>query len=102
MTNMAGVTSAVKQQFAILEMRRKLVQVKTSGNAIGDWRAGQLLAIFSSLPSTSRSWASSSLRSKRFRLVLEQRKPEERDFRFWPREKWNESQKMKLREEGDE
>ena len=33
-----------------------------------------------------------SLRSKRFRLVSEQRK---NDFRFWPREKWNESQKMK-------
>ena len=30
------------------------------------------------------------LRSKRFRLVSEQRKTE-RDFRFWPREKWNES-----------
>ena len=38
---------------------------------------------------------STSLRNKRFRLVLEQRKTEERDFRFWPREKWNESQKMK-------
>ena len=36
-----------------------------------------------------------SLGSKRFRLVLEQRKTEERDSRFWPREKWNESQKMK-------
>ena len=36
-----------------------------------------------------------SLRSKRFRLVSEQKKTEERDFRFWPREKWNESQKMK-------
>ena len=33
----------------------------------------------------------SSLRSKRFRLVSEQRETEERDFRFWPREKWNES-----------
>ena len=33
------------------------------------------------------------LRSKRFRLVSEQRKTEEGDFRFWPREKWNESQK---------
>ena len=29
-----------------------------------------------------------SLCSKRFRLVLEQRKTEERDYRFWPREKW--------------
>ena len=28
-----------------------------------------------------------SLRSKRFRLVSEQRKTEERDFRFWPLEK---------------
>ena len=36
-----------------------------------------------------------SLRSKHFRLVSEQRKSEERDFRFWPSEKWNESQKMK-------
>ena len=36
-----------------------------------------------------------SLRSKRFCLVSEQRKSEERDFRFWPSQKWNESQKMK-------
>ena len=36
-----------------------------------------------------------SLRRKRFRLVSEQKKTEERDFRFWPRGKWNESQKMK-------
>ena len=28
--------------------------------------------------------------------VSEQRKTEERDSRFWPREKWNESQKMKV------
>ena len=33
---MAAGTSAVTQQLAILEMRRKLVQVKTSGNVIGD------------------------------------------------------------------
>ena len=32
-----------------------------------------------------------SLRSKRFRLASEQRETEERDCRFWPREKWNES-----------
>ena len=32
-----------------------------------------------------------SLRSKRFRLVSEQRKTEERDFPFWLRENWNES-----------
>ena len=38
---------------------------------------------------------SPSLRSKRFRLVSEQRKTEERDSRVWPREKWNKSQKMK-------
>ena len=36
-----------------------------------------------------------SLRSKRFCAVSEQRKTEERDSRFWPREKRNESQKMK-------
>ena len=30
-----------------------------------------------------------SLRSKRFRLVSEQRNTEEGDFRYWPREKWN-------------
>ena len=36
-----------------------------------------------------------SLRSKRFRAVSDQRKTEERDSRFWPREKWNERQKMK-------
>ena len=34
-------------------------------------------------------------RSKHFRLVSEQRKTEERDFRFWTSEKWNENQKMK-------
>ena len=39
-----------------------------------------------------------SLRSKRFRFsVSEQRKIEERDSRFWPREKWNESQKARKR-----
>ena len=36
-----------------------------------------------------------SLRSKRVRLVSGQRKTEEGDFRFWQREKWNESQKMR-------
>ena len=36
-----------------------------------------------------------NIRSKRFRLVSEQKKTEERDFLFWPREKWNDSQKMK-------
>ena len=41
-------------------------------------------------------WHVSSLRSKRFRLVSEQRKTEERDSRFWPREKWNKGQKMKV------
>ena len=41
---------------------------------------------------------SHSLRSKRFRFsVSEQRKIEERDSRFWPREKWNESQKARKR-----
>ena len=38
-----------------------------------------------------------SLRSKRFRLISEQKKTEERDFRFWPRKKWNESQKLTFR-----
>ena len=41
----------------------------------------------------------SSLRSKRFRLVSEQRKTKEWDFRFRPLEKWNESQK-KMKEGG--
>ena len=36
-----------------------------------------------------------SLRSKRFRSVSKQRNTEEGDFRFWPREKWIESQKVK-------
>ena len=43
--------------------------------------------------STDYKWLKYSLRSKRFRLVSERRKTEERDFRFWPREQWNESQK---------
>ena len=38
-----------------------------------------------------------SLRSKRFCLISEQKKTKERDFRFWPREKWNESQKLIFR-----
>ena len=37
-----------------------------------------------------------SLRSKCFRSVSEQRKTEECDSQFWPREKWNKSQKMKV------
>ena len=37
----------------------------------------------------------SSLRNKRFRLVSEQKNTEEGDFRFWPRKKWKESQKVK-------
>ena len=43
------------------------------------------------------SFLFNSLRSKRFCLISEQRsrKTEERDFRFWPHEKWNEGQKMK-------
>jgi len=32
-----------------------------------------------------------SLRSKRFRVVSEQRTTKERDFWFWPLENWNES-----------
>ena len=36
-----------------------------------------------------------SLRSQRLRLVSEQRKTEERDFRFWPREKLNEGRTRK-------
>ena len=36
-----------------------------------------------------------SLRSKRFRLVSEQKETVEGDFRFWSREKLNENQKMK-------
>jgi len=35
-------------------------------------------------------------------LVSEQRKTKEWDFRFWPREKWNESQKMKEGGKGGE
>ena len=36
---------------------------------------------------TQKQTIETSLRSKRFRLVSEQRKTEERDSRFWPREK---------------
>ena len=46
-------------------------------------------------PRRPRGSQSSSLRSKRFRLVSEQRNTEEGDFRFWPRQKWNESQILK-------
>ena len=37
----------------------------------------------------TEGYTADSLRSKRFRLVSEQRNTEERDSRFWPREKWN-------------
>ena len=37
----------------------------------------------------------SSLRSKSFHLVSEQKKTVEGDFRFWSPKKWNENQKMK-------
>ena len=37
-----------------------------------------------------------SLRSKRFRFVSEQKELLEGDFRFWPREKWNENQTFPL------
>ena len=40
--------------------------------------------------------AGTSLRSKRFHLVSKQRRTEERDSQFWPREKWNKRQKMKV------
>ena len=36
-----------------------------------------------------------SLRSERFRLVSEQNKIVEWEFRLWPREKWNVNEKMK-------
>ena len=44
----------------------------------------------------------SSLRSKRFRWVSEQRKTEERDSRFWPREKCNKNQKNEIGGRGGE
>ena len=47
--------------------------------------------IMSSSISESNCSNSCNPRSKRFRLVSEQRKTEERDSRFWPREKWNKS-----------
>ena len=50
---------------------------------------------YGSLSVYSQPLRSDSQRSKRFRLVSEQRNTEEGDFRFWPREKWNESQKVK-------
>ena len=51
-------------------------------------------AMISGIASGDASQFNISLRSKRFRLVSEQRKTEERDFRFWPREKLNEGRTM--------
>ena len=42
----------------------------------------------------------SSVRRKRFRLVLEKRKTKEWDFRFGQREKWNENPKKKKKKMG--
>ena len=44
---------------------------------LGSLRAGSLMRIREKL-----FWVGGSLRSKRFRLVSEQRKTEEQDFRF--------------------
>ena len=44
----------------------------------------------------------SSVRRKRFRLVLEKRKTKEWDFRFGQREKWNENPKKKKKKDGGE
>ena len=61
-------------------------------------RAGSVseISVFGGMCHMNTSVRSPSLRSKPFRLVSEQRKTEERDSRFWPREKWNKSQKMKV------
>ena len=59
-----------------------------AGETLGTRLDGHVVIIMS-------TYVRVSLRSKHLRLVSEQRKSEERDFRFWPSEKWNESQKMK-------
>ena len=55
----------------------------------------QMHSLFIRRPTGGKRWRAFEerfgLRSKRFRLVSEQRKTEGKDFRFWPREKWNES-----------
>ena len=65
------------------------------GNLCKLFYLAYLLPVFSVNLSIYVNHLRLSLHSKRFRLVSEQKKTEERDFRFWPREKWNESQKMR-------
>ena len=48
-----------------------------------------------SFPITILHHRTTSLRSKRFRLVSKQRKTEERNFQFGPHKKWYQSKKMK-------
>ena len=57
------------------------------------WKPSSWLCIIPAVPHIC--YLHYSLRSKRFRSVSEQRKTEEWDSQFWPREKWNKSQKMK-------
>ena len=71
----------VANRFTTLERERGLGQVNFRKD-FWDYNEGQ-----------EKNWLiadrcrPASLRSKRFRVVSEQRKTEERDFRFWPREK---------------
>ena len=71
-------------------------------SSLCQWKFGLWIPIVSGI---SDSWSCildsktqdsgflTGLRSKRFRLVSEQKKTVKRDFRFWPREKWNENKK---------
>ena len=64
------------------EIKRNLCDLLRRRNSVGETE------IFTKILRYTRSDLSlpcvDSLRSKRFRLVLEERKTKERDFRFWP------------------
>ena len=74
-----------------VQIERRSVTSRYRGSTISGWQQNQRRRRRQGERQTNNNFAD-SLHSKRFRAVSEQRKTDERDFRFWSREKRNESQ----------